>query len=96
MGIGGLGELVRLVPPVTGRSVSFRLRFRFVRVARAVRAGETKLRGRMTIVVGIAGPPGGEYPGVVLVVFRLAFAALCISFTKCRTHVVATSFFDHR
>ena len=43
--IGGLGELVRLVrPPVTGRSASFRLRFRFVR---AVRAGEAKLRGRM-------------------------------------------------
>ena len=42
--IGGLGELVRLVrPPVTGRSASFRLRFRFVR---AVRAGEAKLRGR--------------------------------------------------
>ena len=38
---GGLGELVRLVrPPVTGRSASFRLRFRFVRAVRAVRAGE--------------------------------------------------------
>ena len=46
--IGGLGELVRLVrPPVTGRSASFRLRFRFVRAVRAVRAGEAKLRGRM-------------------------------------------------
>ena len=45
--IGGLGELVRLVrPPVTGRSASFRLRFRFVRAVRAVRAGETKLHGR--------------------------------------------------
>ena len=45
--IGGLGELVRLVrPPVTGRSASFRLRFRFVRAVRAVRAGEAKLRGR--------------------------------------------------
>ena len=44
--IGGLGELVRLVrPPVTGRSASFRLRFRFVRAVRAVRAGEAKLRG---------------------------------------------------
>ena len=44
--IGGLGELVRLVrPPVTGRSASFRLRFRFVRAVRAVR-GEAKLRGR--------------------------------------------------
>ena len=49
--IGGLGELVRLVrPPVTGRSASFRLRFRFVRVVRAVRAGEAKLRG-----VGLGG-----------------------------------------
>ena len=48
MYIGGLGELVRLVrPPVTGRSASFRLRFRFVRAVRAVRAGEAKLRGRM-------------------------------------------------
>ena len=56
---GGLGELVRLVrSPVTGRSASFRLRFRFVRVVRAVRAGEAKLRGRMTSDVPIAGPPG--------------------------------------
>ncbi len=46
--IGGLGELVRFIlPPVTGRSASFRLRFRFVRAVRAVRAGEAKLRGRM-------------------------------------------------
>ena len=44
--------------PVTGRSASFRLRFRFVRVVRAVRAGEAKLRGRMTSDVPIAGPPG--------------------------------------
>ena len=64
--IGGLGELERFIlPPVTGRSASFRLRFRFVRVVRAVRAGEAKLRGRMTIVVILnAGPPGCEYPGV--------------------------------
>ena len=42
-----LGELVRLVrPPATGRSASFRLRFRFVRAVRAVR-GEAKLCGRM-------------------------------------------------
>ena len=41
-------------PPVDGRSASFCLRFRFVRVVRAmraVRAGEAKLRRRMTIVV---------------------------------------------
>ena len=57
--IGGLGELERFIlPPVTGRSASFRLRFRFVRVVRAVRAGEAKLRGRMTSDVPIAGPPG--------------------------------------
>ena len=31
--------------PVTGRSASFRLRFRFVRAVRGVRAGEAKLRG---------------------------------------------------
>ena len=44
--IVSMGELVRLVrPPVTGRSASFRLRFRFVRAVRAVR-GEAKLRGR--------------------------------------------------
>ena len=43
------------LPPVTGRSASFRLRFRFVR---AVRAGEAKLRGRMWTVILIAGPPG--------------------------------------
>ena len=54
--IGGLGELERFIlPPVTGRSASFRLRFRFVRV---VRAGEAKLRGRITSDVPIAGPPG--------------------------------------
>ena len=49
-----------ILPPVTGRSDSFRLRFRFVRVVRAVRAvraGEAKLRGRMTSDVPIAGPP---------------------------------------
>ena len=50
-------------PPVTGRSASFRLRFRLVRVVRAVRAGEAKLRGRIQTVILIAGPPGCEYPG---------------------------------
>ena len=44
-GIGGLGELVRFIrPPVTGRSASSRLQFRFVP---CVRAGEAKLCGRM-------------------------------------------------
>ena len=57
--IGGLGELERFIlPPVTGRSASFRRCFRFVRVVRAVRAGEAKLRGRRTSDVLIAGPPG--------------------------------------
>ena len=36
--------------PVIGGSASFRLRFRFVRVVRTVRAGEAKLRG-----VGLGG-----------------------------------------
>ena len=45
-------------PPVTGRSASFRLRFRFVRVVRAVRAGEAKLRGRLVSDVLNAGLPG--------------------------------------
>ena len=34
------------------------------RVVRAVPAGEAKLRGRITIVVPFAGPPGSEYPGI--------------------------------
>ena len=56
--IGGLGELVRFIrPPVTGRSASFRLRFRFVR---AVRASEAKLCGRMWNVILNAGPPGAR------------------------------------
>ena len=38
--IKGLGELARLV--VTGRSVSFRLRFRFVHTMRTVRAGKAR------------------------------------------------------
>ena len=41
--IGDLEELVRFIrPPVTGRSASFRLRFRFVRAVRAVRASEAR------------------------------------------------------
>ena len=48
--------------PVTQSLASFRLRFRFVRVERAVRAGEAKLYGRMTSDVLIPGPPGCEYP----------------------------------
>ena len=71
------GDRTACPPPVTGRSASFRLRFRFVRVVRAVRAGEAKLRGRMQTVVLIAGPPGCEYPGVCFGpgVFSLSFCA---------------------
>ena len=43
--------------PVIGKSASSRLRFRSMRVARSARVGEAKMRGRMTIVVLIAGPP---------------------------------------
>ena len=49
---------------VTGRSVLFPLRFRFVRVVRPVHAGKAKLRGRMSSDVLIAGPPRCECPGV--------------------------------
>ncbi len=65
------GDRTACPPPVTGRSASFRLRFRFVRVVRAVRAGEAKLRGRMQTVVLIAGPPGCEYPCVLCCSGRL-------------------------
>ena len=40
------GDKKACPPTVTGKSASFRLRFRFVRAVRAVRAGEAKLRGR--------------------------------------------------
>ena len=77
-------------PPVTRTSVSFRLRFRFVRVVRAVRAGDAKLCGRMTIVVLIAGPPGCEYPGAsprffasLLLLFALVLKGFC-SLLKAR------------
>ena len=52
--------------PVSGRSASFRLRFRFVPCVQCVRAGEAKLCVRMYNVVLIAGAPGGEFLGVVL------------------------------
>ena len=60
-------------PPITGRSASFRLRFRFVCVVRAVRVVEAKLCGRMTIVVLIAGPPRCEFPSVVVRRFSFCF-----------------------
>ena len=41
--------------PLTGKSASSRLRFRFVS---CVRAGEAKLRGRERDVILNAGPPG--------------------------------------
>ena len=52
--------------------VSFSLRF--VRVVRAVRAGEAKPLGRIMIVVLNAGPPSGM--GLRLGFFRLAFAVV--------------------
>ena len=51
-------------PPITRRSVSFRLHFRLVRVVRTTGAGEAKLSGRMAIVAVIAGLPGCEVPCV--------------------------------
>ena len=56
-----MGVRLACPPPVTGKSVSFRLRFRFVRVVRAVRAGQAKLCERIKIVVLIAWPLGCEY-----------------------------------
>ena len=58
--IGGSRQLVRLVgPAATGRSASFRLRFRFVR---AERAGEAKFcvrvrRASLTLGLGVASSP---------------------------------------
>ena len=73
MRIGGLGELIVNMacplPPVIGRSASVRLCFRFVLVVRSVSAGEAKLHGRMTIVVGIAGPPRCEFLGASTLLF---------------------------
>ena len=80
-------------PPVPGRSASFRLRFHFVRVVRAVGAGEVKLRGRMTIVVLIAGPPGCEYPGVVPGVLSLVFCAWAHGFERFLVFFEGSSWF---
>ena len=68
-------------PPVTGRSVSFRLRFRSVRVVPAARVGEAKLRRRITIVFLTAGPFGCEYPGGLLSAFSLSF---CCNFNRLK------------
>ena len=45
------------LPPVAGRSASFRLCFRFVL---CVRSGEAKLCGRVQTVILSAGPPGSQ------------------------------------
>jgi len=58
--------------PVTRRSASCRLCFCFVRVVRDVRAGEAKLRGRMTSDVPVAGPRVLGSTGV-REVFRIVF-----------------------
>ena len=57
----------------TGRSVSFRFRVRFVRVVRPVQTGEAKLRGGMTSVASIAGPPGCEHGVCAQVVSHAIF-----------------------
>ncbi len=64
-----------------------------MRVVRAVRAGEAKLRGRMTIVVLIAGPPGCEYPGVLAAGFRLSFVHRCMGFNRFLVVFVCSSSF---
>ena len=56
--IGGSGELIRCVPCI--REIGFISSSFSFRVVRAVRAVEAKLRGRMTILVIIAGSPGCE------------------------------------
>ena len=84
--------------PVTGRSASFRLRFRFVRVVRAVPAGEAKLCGRMYNVILIAGPSWCEFPRArvpLRVVFRGIFAALRMGFNYFCMFVLGLGcFFD--
>ena len=60
------------LPPFPRKAASSRLRFRFVRVVRAARAGMTKLRGRMASPVRVS--------RCVLLAFRLALAALCEGF----------------
>ena len=54
-----------------------------MRVVRAVRAGEAKLRGRIQTVILIAGPSGCEYPGVVCAfpgALSLSFCAQALGF----------------
>ena len=85
-----MGELVRLVrPPVTGRSASFRLRFRFVR---AVRAGEAKLcvrvrRASLTLGLGVA---ASARLGAV---WRAIFAAICLLLNTFDSFVWARGLF---
>ena len=59
-----------------------------MRVVRAVRAGEARLRGRIPAVILIAGPSGCEYPGVALRsvpdVFRLVFVHRRMGFNTFR------------
>ena len=71
------GPSARLVrPPATGRSASFRLRFRFVR---AVRPGEAKLcvrvrRSSLRLGLGVASAPR------LRAVWRAIFAAIRMGF----------------
>ena len=80
------GELDRLVRPLaTGRSASFRLRFRFVR---AMRAGEAKLRARvrrasLTLGLGVASIAH------LRAVWRAIFAAIRMGFNDFRCFLFA-------
>ena len=86
---------MRLVRPLVGeKSVSFRLRFRFVRAVRAERAGEARSPGRMTIVVLIAGPPWCEYGAVCARFFAFSgclnsfVVVICMGFEVSPTFVL--------
>ena len=57
-----------------GLSASFRPGFRFVR---AVRAGEVKLRGCMTIVILISAPLGCEHLVALRAAFRFGVGVFC-------------------
>ena len=62
--------------PHSGRSASFRLRFRFVS---CVRAGEAKLRGRVGGVILNAGPCGRKFSGSFAALFEV-FLSLYVWF----------------
>ena len=62
---------------------------------RAVRAAEAKLRGRITIVVLIAGPPWSEHPRAVPRGFSLRFCYSLYDFKRFLFFIeCASSFFN--